>query len=217
MGSYVIAADGILLAPALFAASIYMTLGRIMTSVNGGKKYSIVPIQWLTKLFVMGDILSFIVQGASLGFTITGHDTWGTVVIELGLAIQVVSFGTFAGTAVVFHWRLRKVMGLRRTSSCIEEVSVNNVEGDRSLTGDGDDSMASLAHLNMLYCVTALIMVRSVFRVVLYAGGQGAYVFSHEWLMYVFDCIPMAIVMVVFFFRYPSELRVVDMYAMQEM
>jgi RTA1 like protein len=44
MGAYELAADGTLLAPALFTASIYMTLGRIIASVKG-EKYSIVPIQ----------------------------------------------------------------------------------------------------------------------------------------------------------------------------
>lgn len=56
----------ILLGPALFAASIYMLLGRIIRVLNAG---SISPIRptWLTKIFVTGDVLSFLLQsgGAS--------------------------------------------------------------------------------------------------------------------------------------------------------
>lgn len=54
---------GILLGPALFAASIYMILGRIVR-LTGGEERAVVPPGWLTKLFVGGDVLSFCMQGA---------------------------------------------------------------------------------------------------------------------------------------------------------
>ena len=53
----------ILLAPALFAASIYMILGRIILLVNG-ESQSPVRRTWLTKIFVAGDVLSFFTQSA---------------------------------------------------------------------------------------------------------------------------------------------------------
>lgn len=58
---FVIQSMGILLAPALFAASIYMEFGRIILLVDG-EKHSLVKRKWLTKLFVSGDILSFVFQ-----------------------------------------------------------------------------------------------------------------------------------------------------------
>jgi hypothetical protein len=48
-----------LVAPALFAASIYMILGRIILVVDG-QKYSLVKKTWLTTIFVASDILSFL-------------------------------------------------------------------------------------------------------------------------------------------------------------
>lgn len=48
---------------ALFAASIYIILGRIILLVDG-ERYSLVRQKWLTKLFVAGDVLSFLLQGA---------------------------------------------------------------------------------------------------------------------------------------------------------
>lgn len=51
----------ILLAPAFFAASIYMGFGRIILLVDG-EVHSLVKKKWLTKLFVFGDVLSFVVQ-----------------------------------------------------------------------------------------------------------------------------------------------------------
>jgi hypothetical protein len=49
----------ILLAPALFAASIYMILGRIIILVDG-QDHSMIRPQWLTKIFVIGDVVCFL-------------------------------------------------------------------------------------------------------------------------------------------------------------
>ena len=51
----------ILVAPALFAATIYMELGRIIMLCDGAH-HSLVPLRWLTKIFVAGDVLSFVLQ-----------------------------------------------------------------------------------------------------------------------------------------------------------
>jgi hypothetical protein len=48
-------------APALFAATIYMELGRIIIMVDGEDRVLIAK-KWLTKIFVTGDVLSFILQ-----------------------------------------------------------------------------------------------------------------------------------------------------------
>lgn len=63
LGPYIIQTLLLLVAPALFAASIYMVLGRIIELVDG-EAHSVIKKKWLTKLFVTGDIISFTVQGA---------------------------------------------------------------------------------------------------------------------------------------------------------
>jgi RTA1 like protein len=55
----------LLLGPALFAASIYMILARIIRLVDG-EKHSIIKIKWLTVIFVTGDVLSFFVQSGGM-------------------------------------------------------------------------------------------------------------------------------------------------------
>lgn len=52
----------LLLAPALFAASIYMSFGRLIHFVNG-EHQSVIRTNLITKLFVCGDVLSFLIQG----------------------------------------------------------------------------------------------------------------------------------------------------------
>jgi hypothetical protein len=51
----------ILVAPPLFAASIYMTLGRIIVKLDA-EEMSLVPVRFLTKIFVIGDVISFLLQ-----------------------------------------------------------------------------------------------------------------------------------------------------------
>ncbi|OCL13291.1 RTA1-domain-containing protein, partial [Glonium stellatum] len=61
LGAFIQQSVLLLVAPALFAASIYMTLGRIILLLDG-EKYSVVKKRYLTKIFVAGDIFSFLLQ-----------------------------------------------------------------------------------------------------------------------------------------------------------
>jgi hypothetical protein len=54
-----------LIAPAFFAASIYMELGRIIYLLKA-EKNSVIKLSWTTKFFVMGDILSFLMQASGM-------------------------------------------------------------------------------------------------------------------------------------------------------
>ena len=62
LNPYIIQSLLILLAPALFAATIYIILGRIIVLLDG-QAHSMIRVKWLTKIFVSGDVLSFLVQG----------------------------------------------------------------------------------------------------------------------------------------------------------
>lgn len=62
LGPYITQSLLLLVAPSLFAATIYMELGRIITLVNG-ESHCFIRKKWLTKIFVFGDILSFFLQG----------------------------------------------------------------------------------------------------------------------------------------------------------
>ena len=60
-GAYIVQVLFILIAPALFAATIYMELGRIIALCDGAH-HSLIKLRWLTKIFVAGDVLSFLMQ-----------------------------------------------------------------------------------------------------------------------------------------------------------
>ena len=63
LGPYILQTLLLLIAPALYAASIYMMLGRIIL-LTEGEQHSMISQRWLTKIFVAGDVASFLMQGA---------------------------------------------------------------------------------------------------------------------------------------------------------
>jgi hypothetical protein len=56
-----------------------------------------------------------------------------------------------------------------------------------------------------LFIGSALIMVRSLFRIIEYLQGFSGYLLSHEVYLYIFDAVLMLAVMVLFNVLHPSE------------
>jgi hypothetical protein len=50
---------------ALFAATIYMAFGRLVTG-TGAQSYTLIRHKWITKIFVAGDVLSFFLQAGGM-------------------------------------------------------------------------------------------------------------------------------------------------------
>ncbi|KAF2255895.1 RTA1 like protein [Trematosphaeria pertusa] len=176
----------ILLAPALFAASIYMVLGRLIL-LTSSEKYALVRRTWLTKIFVGGDVLSFIAQGVGGGMITSNKkdkdvvDT-GRKIILLGLWIQIVFFGFFVLVAVLFQFRGR--------------AHFRKIPAEVSWT----------KHLYVLYVTSILILIRSIFRVVEYTQGIDGYLYSHEVFLYIFDATLMFIAMLVMNVVHPADI-----------
>jgi hypothetical protein len=68
---YIIQSLLILIAPALFAATVYMVLGYIISSVDG-EHHALIRKRFLTKIFVLGDITSFLIQSSGKFFRQSG-------------------------------------------------------------------------------------------------------------------------------------------------
>ena len=183
---YILQSILLLLAPILFAATLYMTLSRVILAVVG-QHLSIIPPRWLTRIFVLADVGSFFIQGGGAGVLVqaTSQDKsqLGQNIIVGGLVFQIVAFGLFCLTALVFNLRFRK-------------------HGDT----EHCNQIPWQSILIMLYLTSAFIMIRNVFRAVEYAMGQTGYLLSHEWPTYVFDGVLMFLTMVVFAWKYPSQL-----------
>ncbi|KAI1010697.1 hypothetical protein LB503_004937 [Fusarium chuoi] len=187
LGAYVVQSIFILVAPALFAASIYMELGRIVDLVDGDH-YLYVRRRWLTRIFVIGDVLSFFMQGAGggmMGSDNTNSRKLGGKLIVVGLFVQIVFFGCFVITAAMFHLRLCR----HPTQKVIA------------------DKPPYLRHLMALYITSILIFIRSLVRVIEFIQGFDGYIISHEIFIYLFDAVPMLAVMLIMNWIHPSEIK----------
>ncbi|KAM0199394.1 hypothetical protein ACHAPA_009694 [Fusarium lateritium] len=183
---YIIQSILLLLAPALLAASIYMVLGRIIRLLDAGD-LSIIRPKWLTKVFVTGDVLSFLAQSAGGGMLATAKDRdavkRGENIIVGGLGIQIIFFGFFMIVTLIFHLRIN-----RNPTQKSQEIST---------------PWKKL--LFVLYAASLSILVRSVFRVAEYVMGKDSDLQSKEFYIYIFDALLMTIVVVSLNWFHPSR------------
>ncbi|ERT00407.1 RTA1 domain protein [Sporothrix schenckii 1099-18] len=198
---YVLQSVFLLLAPVFFAATLYMTLGRVvlytMNTVNdaahahhsvhavvAASSLSLLPPHWTTRVFVAADVVSFFIQAGGAGILVQAHSAssskTGQNVIVGGLVFQLVAFAVFVLSALVFDVRSRR----HQASSPV----ARNI-------------------LAMLYTTSLLVMLRNVVRAAEYATGQDSYLLTHEWVIYVLDGAPMLAVMAVFAVGYPAALQ----------
>ncbi len=73
LGPYIQQTLLLLVAPALFAASIYMVLGRIIL-LTDGETHSFIRKKWLTKIFVAGDVISFFTQAGGTHYLLSSTE-----------------------------------------------------------------------------------------------------------------------------------------------
>ncbi|KOC12297.1 RTA1 domain protein [Aspergillus flavus AF70] len=177
----------LLLAPALFAASVYMILGRIIRMLNAGS-ISLIRPSWLTKIFVTGDVLSFLVQSGGGGMLAKANSQdsvkLGENMIIGGLFIQIIFFGFFIVVAIVFH---RRMLSTPMHHMVVTEVPWNQ-------------------YMKILYTVSILIMIRSIYRVAEYVQGSSGYLQSKEAFIYVFDAALMFACCIILNWWHPSKI-----------
>ena len=99
-----------------------------------------------------------------------------------GLILQVLFFGLFIVVAGIFHKRM--------LADPVAMASTSSTPWSR--------------YLLILYVASLLIVVRCIFRIIEYAGGQDGVLLATEAYLYVFDAALMLLVMVVFNVQHPS-------------
>lgn len=183
---YIIQSILILIAPALLAATVYMILGYVILAVDG-EHHSMIRKRLLTKVFVLGDICSFMIQSTGAGLLTKKEKdapTTGKWIIVGGLVVQLFFFGFFMVVAATFYRRI----GRQPTQ--------------RSKSGD----VPWRLQMWVLLVASALIFIRSVFRVVEYVQGTKGYLLRHEVYTYIFDAALMFGVVVLFNVVHPSRI-----------
>ena len=147
---------------------------------------------WMTKIFVAGDVISFMMQGgggAMLGSANSdaNKQQLGEHLIIGGLFVQLIFFGFFMLVSVIFWRRYHK-------GEVVDKAVVGTTPGGR---------WRSL--MKVLFASSFLILVRSIFRVIEYLGGYDGYLLQTEVFLYVFDSALMLIVMAMFNWCFPGN------------
>ncbi|KAK4496135.1 hypothetical protein PRZ48_012114 [Zasmidium cellare] len=171
---YVLQTTVLLVAPALLAASVYMNLEKIVLLADG-EPFLVVRREWLTLIFVAGDMMAFVLQGTG-GSLIASQTppliTTGKNLALAGLILQSTYTFLFVLTAALFHIRV---------------------------------PAANKRHMVGLYIVSSIIFARSIVRIVEFAEGFEGFLIRHEVFLYVFDGLLMFGAMVILGAIPPSE------------
>lgn len=112
-----------------------------------------------------------------------GFQTGQNVIIG-GLAVQLIAFSFFVVVSSIFHWRI-----IRKPTSTSATSSVPWQQ-----------------YMFVLYAVSGLILVRSLFRIIEYAQGWGGSLQNAEYWLYIFDAALMFIAMALLNFWHPSKI-----------
>lgn len=187
LGAYAIQNLLLLVAPALFAATIYMTLSRVIRQL-GASHLSIINPAKLTRLFVWGDVICFWIQGGAAPLQAIQDvpilPVIGKWVVVAGLVLQVALFGFFVVVAGKFH---RALLASPTTSS----MAPGN-QWQRIMT--------------VLYGSSLLIFIRNCVRVAEYAEGFTGWIIRHEAMLFVFDALPMVLLLAALIIWHPARM-----------
>ncbi|KAM0454572.1 hypothetical protein ACHAPV_005680 [Trichoderma viride] len=164
-----------------------MTLGRIIEVVDG-EKYALIGRRWLTKIFVCGDVVCFLLLGGGGGMLASAKtnkkefDLANNIIIG-GLVLQLLWFGLFVVIALIFHRRMMLAPTARSYQADIKWRS----------------------YLHALYVASVLIIVRNIFRLIEYCQGSNGYLLTTEVFVYCLDALPMFLVVAWFLWKYVGE------------
>ncbi|KAF3355489.1 hypothetical protein VdG1_06901 [Verticillium dahliae VDG1] len=173
--------------PSLPAAIVSVAIFAVLTAVHVWRMLRARAFYFTP--FVIGGILQVIgycgrIWGHFDKLSIPGF-ILGEKIIIAGLFAQIVVFGFFVVTSVLFHRRMNA----------------------QPPNGAWAAKVPWRRYLWVLYATSAVILVRSVFRVVEYLQGNGGYLISREIFLYVFDALLMALCMLIFAVWYVGHLE----------
>ena len=179
----------LLIAPTFYTATIYMLFGR-MAHLMQAEKLMIMPARFNTTFFVVGDIISLLMQAAGGGLMAqeSSADT-GSNIVTAGLFVQIGWFGLFIINEIYFLYKLGKI--------------------DNPIASQ-TNTWKKLNFIILTNCV--LILLRSIVRAIEFIQGYQGTIISHEWFLFVFDAVPMFLLPVIFV----TFIRISSIYKVQE-
>jgi len=189
ISAYAVSLSLIVLAPLFIAAANYITIGRLITGVLPADSQTILglPCRKISKIFVICDILSFLVQASGSG--IASSNNWQGNSEKIGVDVLIAGLATQLVTVLVFAVLLGTFTNM---------VFAKGRAKDTAPSG--------WKRVHMAICISILfIAVRSVYRLIEFILGIDGYPFSHEWIFYVFESLPMLPAIGIFCIHHPGK------------
>ncbi|KAF5629640.1 rta1 domain protein [Fusarium tjaetaba] len=201
-GPYVLQFTLVILPPVLMAGVIYVIFARIVFWVVPPESRTLrflwVPARFITLLFVGFDIISLLLQLVA-AVLIAGTDptdpdaksklNLGKTLGLVGVSTQIAGFGLFTVSAIRFHFAARR-------------LSPDFAKDNQERHGIVKKWQTLLIVVNVS-CL--LILVRSIYREIDFAGGKDGTTHQKEWYLYVFDTLPILLVVFLYNVFFPGS------------
>ncbi|KAF7188839.1 Protein RTM1 [Pseudocercospora fuligena] len=175
----------VLPAPIFLAATMYMSISRIILALDAAELSPVRP-KWFSKMFVMGDVICFLVQIAGTGMTVTISEKMqkiGQIVVVVGLVFQILVFVCFIWLVVVFYRRCGRQDGAK------------------------DVGLKWRRYVLALLAASGCIVLRNLVIGIQHAQGADGFVASHEVFAYLFEAVPIFAVVCIFAVYQPGRLQ----------
>ncbi|KAF5662693.1 RTM1-like protein [Fusarium heterosporum] len=201
-GPYVVQFTLVILSPVLMAGVIYVIFARLVYWVVPAESRTLrflwVPPRFITLLFVGFDVVSLLLQLVAAiliaGTDPTEHDAksklnLGKTLGLVGVSTQIAGFGLFTVAAIRFHFTSRTLSG---------DFAKQNQEKHGIIK----------KWTTMLIVVNAsclLILIRSIYREIDFAGGKNGKTHQQEWYLYAFDTLPILLVVFLYNIFFPAN------------
>ncbi|KAM0256095.1 hypothetical protein ACHAQJ_005182 [Trichoderma viride] len=197
-----------LLAPLWINAFVYMTFARMVHVFMPDRKVSFVKASHVSKLFVLADFFSFVVQ-ATGGIMVSPSSSVsiqsiGLHVYEGGIGIQEVFILVFLVLMIAFHIRIIKLAEGRLLLP--EEINLNGANENHH--NYFEDPKGCMWLLYALYAVLAFITMRIVYRLVEFTKGLDPSINAlpfHEYYFYSLDAFPMMAALLILAVFHPGR------------
>lgn len=105
----------------------------------------------------------------------------GQNITIIGLFVQLIFFGVFSTVSIISYQRVEKSKGVRTLH------------------------MPYGVLLYVLFMVSALIIIRCLYRIVEFCQDNNGYLMSHGMFLNVFYTIPMSVVQAIFHYYHPED------------
>ncbi|KAK2732942.1 hypothetical protein FQN57_002427 [Myotisia sp. PD_48] len=174
----------IALAPLWINAYVYMVLGRMVHFFLPDKQCFGISARKLTLIFVLLDVIAFLVQGSSSSLMTSDTPSTTRIGINIymgGIGLQELFVLLFTALSIRFHKKM-----------AIAEQIQAPLYPWRSL-------------LYAVYAGLALISVRIIFRLIEYSGGIHSSLATNEAAFYVLDATTMLVAVVLFNIFHPGK------------